>query len=342
MRWITLGTSLSIAGVAAWYSIAGLMAIFSGAAVPIAIMGGVLEVGKLVTASWLHNNWKGVEWWLRTYLVTAVVVLMLITSLGIFGFLSKAHLEHSVSVGGNNALQIENLERQIGNEQRTVKDAETVLAQLDATVQTLIDYDRIRGPEGALATRKAQTEEREALNAQINDAFSSIEQLQEELAPLKQEQLSIEVEVGPLKYIAELIYGDAAKDMFDEAVRIVILLLIFVFDPLAVALLLVASRDFKDNKKSKMFYDDGNLRVDPNNVVAVDVEIEQPEPVVEPIIEEVLEEVVIPDDEDESDYEVVVEEPEDEGHGIVLEEPSDPTDPVRKHEPGWYTQYHGR
>ena len=342
MRWITLGTSLSIAGVAAWYSIAGLMAIFSGAAVPIAIMGGVLEVGKLVTASWLHNNWKGVEWWLRTYLVTAVVVLMLITSLGIFGFLSKAHLEHSVSVGGNNVLQIENLERQIGNEQRTIKDAETVLAQLDATVQTLIDYDRIRGPEGALATRKAQTEEREALNTQINDAFSSIEQLQEELAPLKQEQLSIEVEVGPLKYIAELIYGDAAKDMFDEAVRIVILLLIFVFDPLAVALLLVASRDFKDNKKSKMFYEDGNLRVDPNNVVAVDVEIEQPEPVVEPIIEEVLEEVVIPDDEDESDYEVVVEEPEDEGHGIVLEEPSDPTDPVRKHEPGWYTQFHGR
>ena len=326
MRWITLGTSLSIAGVAAWYSIAGLMAIFSGAAVPIAIMGGALEVGKLVTASWLHNNWKGVEWWLRTYLVTAVVVLMLITSLGIFGFLSKAHLEHSVSVGGNNALQIENLERQIGNEQRTIKDAETVLSQLDATVQTLIDYDRIRGPEGALATRKAQTEEREALNTQINDAFSSIEQLQEELAPLKQEQLSIEVEVGPLKYIAELIYGEAAKDMFDEAVRIVILLLIFVFDPLAVALLLVASRDFKDNKKSKMFYEDGNLRVDPNNVVAVDVEIEQPEP----IVEEVLEEVVIPDDEDESDYEVVVEEPEE----------VDPTDPIRrqKHEDGWYTQ----
>jgi hypothetical protein len=338
MRWITLGTSLSIAGVAAWYSIAGLMAIFAGAAIPIAIMGGALEVGKLVTASWLHNNWKGVEWWLRTYLVTAVVVLMLITSLGIFGFLSKAHLEHSVSVGGNNALQIQNMERRIANQQRVITDAESVLSQLDASVQTLIDYDRIRGKEGAIAVREAQREERNSLNSQIDNAIQSIEEIQETLAPLKQEQLSIEVEVGPLKYIAELIYGDTAKDMFDEAVRIVILLLIFVFDPLAVALLLVASRDFKDNKKSKMFYDDGNLRVDPNNVVAVDVEIERPEPVVEPIIEEVLEEVVIPDDEEESDYEVVVEESEDEGHGIILE---DPTDPIRqKHEDGWYTQKH--
>ena len=162
MRWITLGTALCIAGVAAWYSIAGLMAIFAGAVIPIAIMGAVLEVGKLVTASWLHNKWRSISWWMKTYLTTAVFVLMLITSLGIFGFLSKAHLEHSISTGGTNELQIQNLQRQIRVEQRTIAVSETVLSQLDATVQTLIDYDRIRGKDGAVETRKAQAVERNA------------------------------------------------------------------------------------------------------------------------------------------------------------------------------------
>jgi hypothetical protein len=309
MRWITLGTSLSIAGVAAWYSIAGLMAIFSGSVVAIAIMGGVLEIGKLVTASWLHSNW------MKTYLTTAVFVLMLITSLGIFGFLSKAHLEHSISTGGTNELRITNLERQIGNQQRTITDAEKVLSQLDQTVQVLLDADRIRGESGALATRKGQSEERSALNENINAAYDRIEQYQEELTPLTQEKLAIEVEVGPLKYIAELIYGDEAGNHFDEAVRWVILLLIFVFDPLAVALLLVASRGFAVDKKPETFYQVSQI-VDPSNVVDV-----------EDNLTEVIVEDEIPIDEDVSEYEVVEQE--------------DPTEVIRgkkKHEDGWYTQ----
>lgn len=271
MHWITLLTSLSIAGVAAWYSIVGLMAIFSGAAIPIAIMGGVLEVGKLVTAAWLHANWKKVPMLMKTYLTSAVFMLMVITSLGIFGFLSKAHLEHSVSVGGNNALQIQNLERRIANQQRVITDAESVLSQLDESVQTLIDYDRIRGKDGAIAVREAQRGERESLNSQIDNAIQSIEEIQDALAPLKQEQLSIEVEVGPLKYIAELIYGeDNARDHFDRAVRFVIILLVTVFDPLAVVLLLAATMGFTNRKHSRMFTDDGNLKVDRTNVVDVE------------------------------------------------------------------------
>lgn len=317
MFWVTLLTSLSIAGVAGWYSIAGLMAIFSGSAISIAIMGGVLEVGKLVTASWLHSNWKGLQWWLKLYLTSAVVVLMLITSLGIFGYLSKAHLEHSISTGGTNELRITNLERQIGNQQRVITDSEKVLGQLDQTVQVLLDADRIRGKSGAMATRKGQSEERSALNESINAAYDRIEQYQEELTPLTQEKLAIEVEVGPLKYIAELIYGDDAENMFDEAVRVVILLLIFVFDPLAIALLLVATRDLGTNNRRKEYYDDGNLKVDPSNVVDVDDSLT-----------EMTFEDDIPEDEDLSEYEVVVAEEED------------PTDLVRrrKHEDGWYTQ----
>ena len=251
MGLLTLAMALAISGVAAWYSIAGLIAIFSGATTSIIIMGGVLEAGKLVTASWLYRNWNQVPFLLKSYLTSAVVVLMFITSMGIFGFLSKAHLEQSISVGGTNDLQIENLERQIARQQSIVADSETVLSQLDAQVQTLIDYDRIRGPSGSIATRQGQAEERQALNETIDAAYVRIEELQTDLAPLQQEKLAIEVEVGPLKYIAELIYGDQARDFLDEAVRWVIPLIVFVFDPLAVLLLIAANMNLAPTKPVK-------------------------------------------------------------------------------------------
>lgn len=348
MNYLVLITSLGIAGVAGWYSIVGLMAIFSGAAIPIAIMGGSLEIGKLVTASWLHQNWKNTSIALKSYLTLAVVVLMLITSLGIFGFLSKAHLEQSISTGGTNELQIENLERQIDNERRIIRDSETVIQQLDQTVQTLMDYDRIRGKDGALQVRKDQTEERQTLNQTINTSFSRIEELESTLLPLKKQQLEIEVEVGPLKYIAELIYGDEAKDMFDEAVRFVILLIIFVFDPLAIAMLLAANQGFREKRVSKMFYDDGNMRVDPNNVVDVEEIIPKQEPTWDDFFED-----DIPTDDDISDYDVMEEDPDWDHPPIEEPEPDltrvgkmkdkkynhgyksrrkkkDPTDPVRR------------
>ena len=251
MGLLTLVMALAISGVAAWYSIAGLVAIFSGAATAIIIMGGVLEAGKLVTASWLYNNWKEVPFLLKSYLTTAVVVLMLITSMGIFGFLSKAHLEHSISVGGTNELQISNLERQIARQQSIITDAETVLSQLDSQVATLIEYDRIRGPSGSIAVRESQSEERSLLNETIDAAYIRIDGLQKDLTPLQQEKLAIEVEVGPLKYIAELIYGDQARDFFDEAVRWVIMLIVFVFDPLAVLLLIAANMTLTKPKSPK-------------------------------------------------------------------------------------------
>lgn len=248
---LTLVMALAISGVAAWYSIAGLVAIFSGAATAIIIMGGVLEAGKLVTASWLYRNWKQVPFLLKSYLTTAVVVLMLITSMGIFGFLSKAHLEHSISVGGTNELQITNLERQIARQQSIIADAETVLTQLDQQVAVLIEYDRIRGPTGSIAVRESQSEERSLLNETIDAAYIRIDGLQKDLTPLQQEKLAIEVEVGPLKYIAELIYGDQARDFFDEAVRWVIMLIVFVFDPLAVLLLIAANMTLTQAKPPK-------------------------------------------------------------------------------------------
>lgn len=246
MAYFVLLTALAISAVAAWYSIAGLAAIFSAAVLPIIIMGSVLEVGKLVTASWLYQNWRKVPFLLKGYLTTAVVVLMFITSMGIFGFLSKAHLEQSITAEGTNELQIINLERQITRQQSIIADAETVLSQLDQQVAVLIEYDRIRGPEGSIAVRKSQQEERSLLNEAIDAAYIQIDGLQEDLAPLQKDRLALEVEVGPLKYIAELIYGDEARDHFDESVRWVIILIIFVFDPLAVLLLIAANMSLKN------------------------------------------------------------------------------------------------
>jgi hypothetical protein len=325
MVYLTLITALSIAGVAAWYSIVGLMAIFAGAVIPIAIMGGVLEVGKLVTAAWLHQNWKKASLWMKSYLTFAVLLLMVITSLGIFGFLSKAHLEHSISIGGTNELQIENLERQIARQQSIVTDSETVLSQLDAQVQTLIDYDRIRGRSGSIATRQGQAEERQTLNETIDAAYIRIEELQTQLAPYKRDQLAIEVEVGPLKYIAELIYGqDKAEDYFDEAVRAVIILLIITFDPLAVVLLLAATQGFTQRKKEKlMVFNPDNVADIDDNLDIVNVDMSEYKVVEE--AESYFEEDPIPSDDNVEDYEVM-----DEGHGVDLDDPTEVIEPSRK------------
>ena len=344
MTYLTLFTAISIAAVAAWYSIVGLMAIFAGAVIPIAIMGGVLEVGKLVTAAWLHQNWRKASLWMRSYLTSAVFVLMVITSLGIFGFLSKAHLEHSISTGGTNVLQITNLERQIDRQYSVITDAETVLAQLDSQVATLIEYDRIRGPSGSIAVRERQSEERSVLNEKIDAAYIRIEELQGLLTPLQQEKLAIEVEVGPLKYIAELIYGDGAEDYFDEAVRIVIILLIVTFDPLAVVLLLAATQGFTQREQDKIraFNPDNVVDLeDKYETVNVDmskyrfVEDSDKGPWDEWFEDD------LPSDEDISDYEVMGSSMEDAGHGVDLDEEPAPkprrtsgakmrTSPIRK------------
>ena len=249
MALLTLITALAISGIAAFYSIVGLMAIFSGAAMQIAIMGGALEVGKLVTASWLYQNWrnKNLGRTLKTYLFTAVIVLIFITSIGIFGFLSKAHLDQ-VKPAGNNQLIISTIDKQIAFEEKQIARAESTIAILDAAMEKYIDMEYVtRG----LKERKKQEEEREALNAVIKSSTNKIVQLNNEKFAVEKEQIALEADVGPLKYIAELVYGDQAKDMLDEAVRGLIIIFIFVFDPLAVLLLVSANISFRTRKEQK-------------------------------------------------------------------------------------------
>lgn len=373
---ITLFTALAIAGVAAWFSIEGLMAIFSASAVPIAIMAGTLEVGKLLTASWLYRYWHETTLLLKTYLSIAVVVLMLVTSMGIFGYLSKAHLDQA-GVSSNAFATVERIDGQIAREENKIDiiedrilslggstDVSNSIAQQEeirdgawARVQGDIDYNqeqienvraqlkediaqldsrlaaldksvndlRAKGVEVVTldeggAFRQAETEkidyvaqanelfasqkaERDTIkeekntlrqtasadikvfqdaidnyraqaqktiddaNAEINrlrnqstdqqdtnlqkiDEYNTeIDNLYDNIAILKDEKFEaesivrdLETEVGPIKYVAELIYGGDSQDYLDQAVRLFILMLVFVFDPLAVVLIIAANQ----------------------------------------------------------------------------------------------------
>jgi len=274
MAYFVLLVALGISGVAAWYSIIGLAAIFAAAKIPVIIMGASLEVGKLVTASWLYQNWERAPFLLKSYLTIAVVVLMFITSMGIFGFLSKAHMDQTI-VSGDNTLLIEQLDQRISREQTRIRDAELVISQLDQSVQTLMNYDRIRGNDGAIAVREGQKDERNNLNAIIDSASNSVRDLRGQRLELSQEQLALEAEVGPIRYIAELVYdGDPTVDILGDAVRYVILIIIFVFDPLAVLLLIAANISIKDQKPKLTTKKVVSVNVD-SEWVEEDVEFEE-------------------------------------------------------------------
>ena len=350
----TLLTALAIAGVAAWFSIEGLMAIFSASALPIAIMAGTLEVGKLLTASWLYRYWNETTLLLKTYLSIAVVVLMLITSMGIFGYLSKAHLDQAGETGDAFA-KVERIDGQIQREENkialledrilgiggsvdvseSIKQQEEIRDGAWARVQGDIDYangqiDRLRDQLAVLdkavndlrekgvevvtldeggAFRQAETEkidyvaqanelfaqqkeQRDQIradiqvqqdnidkyraqaqktiddaNAEINrlrnqnssqqdeniikiDEYNTqIDEIYDNIVILKDEKFeaesivrNLEKEVGPIKYVAQLIYGEDTESYLDQAVRLFILMLVFVFDPLAVVLIIAANQ----------------------------------------------------------------------------------------------------
>ena len=248
LTFVTLITALAISAVAAFYSIVGLIAIFSASALSIAIMGIVLEIGKLVTASWLYQNWKRVPFLLKSYLTIAVVILMFITSMGIFGYLSKAHIDQG---SGTSELyvKVERLENRITSERKIITRAEKQLTALDSALDKYLELGAV---SKGLKKREDQEIERVGLTTTINNTQNRIDKLLDEKSEFQLQINSFEVEVGPLKYISALVYGDEALDYIDTAVRAVILILVFVFDPLAVLLIIAANMSFAEyNEKRK-------------------------------------------------------------------------------------------
>ena len=367
---LVLFTALTISAVAIWYSVAGLVAIFAAAAVPIIIMGTSLEIGKLVTALWLHRNWKRAKWWLKSYLTIAVVVLMFITSMGIFGFLSKAHIEQNLAsdtveqrieiLEGKIIAEEKYIERQndtidrisnkdknsnnrfdkdIAIEQKKIDDAYARLEVLDKDVEAFTSNNKGWGGtkrvKQGLALKEQQAPEREALLKQIEKAQLKIDEIRSkndqsldsidvkieaveknifdansridgyllEIEPLKGDVMKLESEVGPIRYIAEFVYGEEAdRNLLEEAVRWVIITIIFVFDPLAVLLLIASQYHFMWRHEDKY----GKLppKSNPNNSGPVAPPSKKK---IEPIIKQ--EDPVIEVDEPEEQVEEVEPKP---------------------------------
>ena len=250
MTYLLFGTALALSACAAYYSIMGLVAIFAAAAIPIFIMGSLLEISKLVVASWIYQNWKEVPRLIKYYFTTALVILMLLTSMGIFGYLSKAHLDQAIPTGDVSA-KLALIDEKIKTEKENINANRKELTQLDAQVdQTLSRTTEASGADRSIAIRRAQQKDRVRILNEIGAAQTKIAKYNEERAPIASEVRKVEAEVGPIKYIAALLYGDNPEtDVLEKAVRWVIIMIVMVFDPLAVLLLVAANWQQKRSKE---------------------------------------------------------------------------------------------
>ena len=244
---LTLFVALAISAVAAYYSIVGLMAIFAGATTAIAIMGIVLEIGKLICASWTFTNWKSCPVIMRSYFILAVVVLMLITSLGIFGFLSRAHITQS-SPTALISERIERIDLKIDQRQTQIKRYQGRLDTLDQALQRYIELGAV---SKGLRKIGEMDNETSLLKTRIEGLENEIDGFSDEKYGLKTELNLAEVEVGPIRYVASMLYDDVSESQLEEAVRWIIILLIFVFDPLAVVLVIAANISLRDYRKER-------------------------------------------------------------------------------------------
>tara|TARA_Y100001937_G_scaffold28909_1_gene41756 strand:+ start:1370 stop:2350 length:981 start_codon:yes stop_codon:yes gene_type:complete len=264
LTYLTLISGISLSIIAAGYSIIGLAALFAGATSAIIAMGGALEVAKLVMASWLYNNWHSplLPKSIKYYLTSAVVILIFITSVGIFGFLSKAHLDQVVPES-NNKLQVEILDEQIEQRQKTIERSQKQLTRMDDLIETQSEESSwfSSSSQKAIAERNNQREERLLLEKTIEESLNKINELTDKKAGIKTEQLKLEADLGPIKYVAEFIYGDEAENHFDKAVRIIIIILIFVFDPVAVLMLISANISLKERRMNQKEPENANDQV---------------------------------------------------------------------------------
>ena len=245
MAYLTLISGLLISAVAILYSVAGLTAIFSAAVWPTIIMGVSLEVAKLVATVWVKQNWAIAPRLLKGYLVVAITILMIITSLGIFGFLSKAHSDQSL-VSGDVQSKIAVYDEKIKTARENIDANRKVLKQMDEAVdQSMARSTDEKGADKAVAIRRGQQKERARLTSEIAAEQKTISKLSEERAPIAAEVRKVEAEVGPIKYIAAFVYGDNPDaNVLEKAVTWVIILIVIVFDPLAVMLLLASQYSF--------------------------------------------------------------------------------------------------
>lgn len=284
---LTLIVALALSAVAAYYSIIGLTAIFAGAVVPIVVMGVILEISKITTTVWLRTYWAKCSWVMKSYLVPSVIILALITSMGIFGFLSKSHLDQGIGTGDVSA-KVALIDEKVSTQRENIKSSREALAQMDMQVNNvMVKGDTETSAARSVQIRRQQAPERAKLQKEIELANTTIGKLNEERAPIASQLRKVEAEVGPIKYIAVMIYGDSAdQNILEKAVRWVIILLVLVFDPLAIALILAAnqSKDWDDEepKTTEAFYNEPDepgpierTEYEPDDGPLTDVQVDQ-------------------------------------------------------------------
>ena len=241
LNYLALATSLMIAGIAAYFSVIGMGIIFAGAYLSTIVMMSALEFGKIVTAAYVHMFWDKLNY-MKYYLALSVFILMLITSLGIFGFLSKANIETALE-GDSYSLELSIIDKRIESKENQLQRLESRVASLDNIIDTAQSKDRNY-------IDRRQKEERTEISISIDEIVDDIVTLSTEKLPFERLQLGQEGKVGPIMYVAEMLYGqDNAKNYLDNAVRYVIIAIIFVFDPLALLLLITATGLFTTNRK---------------------------------------------------------------------------------------------
>lgn len=246
---LTLLSALSISAVAIYYSVVGLTAIFTGARFEIIVMGVVLEIGKLISAVWLHKNWDTSPKSIKVYLSTALIVLMMITSMGIYGFLSKAHLEQGISSGDTQA-KVSLIEEKILIQKSSITDAKKEIEQLNAAVdQTMSRSTSEQGASRSNQIRLNQQKERKRILSVIETAQKEILILNEEKAPLSAQLRKVAVEVGPIRYIAMLFTDTNDEATLEKAVTWITLMIVFVFDPLAIVMLIASQVSLTPKKE---------------------------------------------------------------------------------------------
>lgn len=276
MIYLLLANAVALSIIAEYYAIMGLMAIFSGSPIAIAIMGGVLGLSKIVVTSWLYRNWNQTTLLLKSYFSIAICVLMLLTSMGIFGYLSKAHLDQGV-VSGDVAAAVSLIDEKINIQKENINAARKTISQLDSQVDAALSRTTdAAGADRSSSIRRSQARERTRLVEEISASQKEIAKLNEERAPIAIELRKVEAEVGPIKYIAAFIYEDSAsQNSLEKAVRWLIVLIVLVFDPLAVLMFIAVNQTLmRQNPQPKVELYDRKVEEIIDGVPNNDMELE--------------------------------------------------------------------
>jgi len=254
IAYLTMLSGLAVSSVAVYYSVSGLATIFSAAVIPIIVMGVALEISKIIATLWLKQHWNTAPWSIKAYLSAAVTILMLITAMGEFGFLSKSHADQAIP-NADIAAKVQDIDQKIQVEQDVIAADRKSLAQLDSTVdQVMSRTNDEHGAERANNIRKSQQRERAHLTDEISNSQHKIAELNKQRAPIASELRKVESEVGPIRYIAAFFYGQTDQAVLEKAVTWVIILIISVFDPLALILLIASQVSFIEIREKNLRY----------------------------------------------------------------------------------------